>query len=201
MKLIVEESGKRVTYDLDGSEVTIGRGLENTIPIRDPLASRRHLKLEQQEGRVTARDLGSRNGTQINGAPLREVTLSRGDCLKIGATCVFFEARPSEETAATPPGGTAAPPAKRAEPSAAQSTDPAEAVTQLRPIPILDDDDDDLDALVDELAAEMNALDRAQGGPNDETADVGDATLNRAAASSCACSPFAWGAARRTTSR
>lgn len=53
----------------DGRYV-LGRGQDNEITIKNPNISRRHLRLEVTDGQVTVTDLGSTNGTRIDGRPL-----------------------------------------------------------------------------------------------------------------------------------
>ncbi len=52
--------------------VVIGRSSDNQIVIRDDRASRRHAEISLREGAWTVRDLGSRNGTQVNGRLLAD---------------------------------------------------------------------------------------------------------------------------------
>ncbi len=57
--------------------VVIGRSSENQIVIRDDRASRRHAEIALRQGAWTVRDLGSRNGTQVNGRILPMSTIWR----------------------------------------------------------------------------------------------------------------------------
>lgn len=73
-------------YQLDGSEVTIGRGEESRIVISDPSLSKFHSEIYYSEGKYCIRDLNSTNGTFVNnikvdnyGAPLEE-----GDVIILG---------------------------------------------------------------------------------------------------------------------
>ncbi|MBC7836092.1 MAG: Flp pilus assembly complex ATPase component TadA [Phycisphaerales bacterium] len=66
--------------------VTIGRHPENTIPIKDDMASRFHCVIEPDgAGGLRLRDLGSRNGTKVNGAKVLDKPLTAGDVIKIGS--------------------------------------------------------------------------------------------------------------------
>jgi general secretion pathway protein E len=72
---------------LDSGPLTIGRNFTNLLVIDEPLASRFHCVIEQDSGGFRVRDLESRNGTLINGKPLRgESALAPGDIVKIGST-------------------------------------------------------------------------------------------------------------------
>ena len=63
----------------------LGRDLENTIVIKDTAASARHARLSRENGVWWLEDLGSRNGTLLNGLPLSKPTsLADGDIISIG---------------------------------------------------------------------------------------------------------------------
>src|SRR5262249_7094893 len=84
---IVEPENERGTYPIDG-EVTIGRaGGCNIALAGDTFVSQVHARVFERGGDVYVEDLGSTNGTLLNGAPLTAVTrLQRGDRLQIGQT-------------------------------------------------------------------------------------------------------------------
>lgn len=71
---------------------TVGRGGEADVSLVDASMSRRHAKLEVNGHSVTVRDLGSRNGTWLNGVKVTEATLRDGDRLRLGGTTLFFHA-------------------------------------------------------------------------------------------------------------
>ncbi len=63
----------------------IGRGVGCELHIDDPTSSRRHAALEFRGGRLTVRDLGSRNGTFLNGDRVTDAkALVQGDRLLVG---------------------------------------------------------------------------------------------------------------------
>lgn len=78
----------RATRDvaLDGRSVMIGRAADAEVTLADPLASRRHARLSPRAGRLVLSDLGSMNGTRVNGESVRETVVSPGDQIEIGAT-------------------------------------------------------------------------------------------------------------------
>lgn len=85
---------------LDGDRVTIGRHAGNDIVLAsDDSASRLHAVLERLGPGWWLRDLGSRNGTYVNGTRVSEGrTLQHGDELRIGSTrLVYRVSRPSED--------------------------------------------------------------------------------------------------------
>lgn len=69
----------------------LGRGSDADLRLDDKGVSRRHLQLSMQGGAVVASDMGSTNGTLINGAPLRApVVLANGSLLRMGNTRIIF---------------------------------------------------------------------------------------------------------------
>lgn len=71
---------------LDGRPLTIGRAADAELVLADALASRRHARLATRGGRLVLSDLGSTNGTRVNGEIVREVVVGVGDRIEIGAT-------------------------------------------------------------------------------------------------------------------
>ena len=67
-----------------------------------PGASREHVKITVREGRFLWEDLGSTNGTLVNGAAMLNGELRPGDSLQIGDTVLRFEAEDTPAQAATP---------------------------------------------------------------------------------------------------
>jgi class 3 adenylate cyclase len=82
---------------LDGVQVTIGRAPSNSLVLDDGEVSRHHLVLDRVGAAWIARELGSANGTSLNGAPLtRDTTLRDGDVLVVGSTALAFRAAPTD---------------------------------------------------------------------------------------------------------
>ena len=87
---LVLPDGRRVET---GTEpLTIGRLSECRIVLPDPNVSRRHAELTQQDGVVVVTDLGSTNGTLVNGKPIQSAALEDGDTITLGSTDLRFEA-------------------------------------------------------------------------------------------------------------
>jgi DNA-binding NtrC family response regulator/pSer/pThr/pTyr-binding forkhead associated (FHA) protein len=83
--LHIQESAKPPRYfPLQSEIVTLGASEKNDIVIDDPYISSRHLKIVQREGRVQLFDLGSTNGTWVNGVKVREAELEVGCSIKMG---------------------------------------------------------------------------------------------------------------------
>ena len=72
--------------------VTIGRMPGCDVVLADPGASRRHAEVRRRDGAIWVVDLGSTNGTRVNGAAVREAPLADGDEVTIGTTALRFEA-------------------------------------------------------------------------------------------------------------
>jgi hypothetical protein len=78
------------TFRVQKETVTIGRLAECDVVIADPGASRRHASIRHQDGGYVLTDLGSTNGTQVNGEPVQERSLFDGDRITIGETVLEF---------------------------------------------------------------------------------------------------------------
>ncbi len=80
-------------FELDSAQLTIGRGRQNDIAIgTDEYASARHARFEPRQDGVWVQDLGSTNGTYLNGVRLdRPRRLTQGDIIRIGETDLRFD--------------------------------------------------------------------------------------------------------------
>jgi hypothetical protein len=80
-------------FELNSAQLTIGRGNQNDIPIAtDEFASARHARFEPRQDGVWVQDLGSTNGTFLNGTRLdRPRRLAKGDVVRVGETDLRFE--------------------------------------------------------------------------------------------------------------
>jgi hypothetical protein len=78
------------TFRVQKEVVTIGRLAECDVVIADPGASRWHARIRFQDGAYLLTDLGSTNGTQVNGELVQEHPLSDGDRITIGETVLEF---------------------------------------------------------------------------------------------------------------
>jgi hypothetical protein len=82
----------RKRYGLDSSAVTIGRGPENDIALEDDFASVSHARVEPRPDGVWIEDVGSTNGTYVNGVRLTgSQMLQPGDVVRVGETEIRFE--------------------------------------------------------------------------------------------------------------
>ncbi|HZU19585.1 MAG TPA: FHA domain-containing protein [Gaiellaceae bacterium] len=79
---------------LDSHPITLGRGQTNDVPLGgDEYASTRHARIEPRRDGIWIEDIGSTNGTFVNGIRLtRERRLAPGDVVRVGETDLRFEA-------------------------------------------------------------------------------------------------------------
>jgi pSer/pThr/pTyr-binding forkhead associated (FHA) protein len=80
-------------WELDSAQVTIGRGGQNDLALNgDDFASARHARFEPRRDGVWIQDLGSTNGTYVNGARIdRPRKLTHGDVVRVGETDLRYE--------------------------------------------------------------------------------------------------------------
>jgi hypothetical protein len=86
---LVLPDGRRVAVGSD--PLVIGRLPECEIVLQDSNVSRRHAELRRSGDGVFVTDLGSTNGTRVNGTPVREQMLTSGDEVSVGSTRLIFE--------------------------------------------------------------------------------------------------------------
>ena len=82
------------TYPLEGhGPWTVGRSQENDIVVPDPNVSRRHARLSRADNGFIVEDLGSTNGTLLDGAPIDRERIESGDELTFGQSTARFVRR------------------------------------------------------------------------------------------------------------
>ncbi len=77
-------SGEQSVEIATGQTIVVGRAVTTDLPVYDPTVSRRHAELIHANDGVTVRDLGSSNGTFVNGSRVTETTVSDGDTVTFG---------------------------------------------------------------------------------------------------------------------
>ncbi|MBK8020258.1 MAG: FHA domain-containing protein [Chloroflexi bacterium] len=125
------------SYDLSKDIVTLGRDITNDIVINDPEVSRHHMRLTRGASGFSLEDLGSTNGTFVNGQRLSGARpLRPGDMIGLGETVTLtYEMvsapRPMEDAPGALTSPSARPPASTAQPYIA----PQPAQPQVQPQP------------------------------------------------------------------
>ena len=99
--ILIKKDGQRRVFPLAAGITVIGR--RPNCDLRVPLleVSRRHCEVNCHGDLITFRDLGSSNGTLVNGERVQEATLKSGDQIKVGP--LIFEIEVKGEASAPPP--------------------------------------------------------------------------------------------------
>lgn len=82
--ILFKKDGSTKNFRLPSSVTTVGRRRDCDLCIPIMPISRRHCEINMDQNRLTIRDLGSKNGTFVNGSRISEAVLKAGDQLKIG---------------------------------------------------------------------------------------------------------------------
>jgi adenylate cyclase len=102
------------SFDLtEGVTLVVGRAPTSDVPVIDPTISRRHAEVDYRDGAIVVRDLGSSNGTFVNGSRIDETAVNAGDTITFGKVGFRVQrvststpARQSGPTNTTGPGAT-----------------------------------------------------------------------------------------------
>jgi hypothetical protein len=86
----LEVLGRR--YNIPQTGLTIGRERKNQIVLRDSSVSRVHAQIETVGGYLYIRDMGSANGTKVNGQRITQHLLQDGDQILVGQNLIIFHA-------------------------------------------------------------------------------------------------------------
>lgn len=97
-KLILTLDGEIVKeYILDQNNISIGRKHENDIQLNDLTVSGRHALISNYNGTISVEDLGSTNGTLVNGNHVAKSSLNHGDVIQIGHHMFTYMTDASQE--------------------------------------------------------------------------------------------------------
>jgi pSer/pThr/pTyr-binding forkhead associated (FHA) protein len=100
---IMSEKNEPRFFELNDEITFIGRSAVNDVRIKDNYVSREHLLLRKLGDRVLVRDLGTKNGTFVNGNPIRpgtEVEVKEGDSIVIGMSVICLGEEGSDKVLA-----------------------------------------------------------------------------------------------------
>lgn len=92
---VLDINGRR--YPLLKSRTIIGRGSEADITVDDSGTSRKHVEILWDGTRGQVNDLGSTNGSTLNGAPLSKAPLAPESVIEIGRTRIVFRVLPQSD--------------------------------------------------------------------------------------------------------
>jgi serine/threonine-protein kinase PknK len=94
--LIAEHRGTRRTFVFEGDSVAIGRGAENDLRVGSRYVSTKHCRIEASSPEETRLvDLGSQNGTRVNGEFAGKRRLKPGDRVDVGPVVLWFDRAPA----------------------------------------------------------------------------------------------------------
>src|SRR5438876_5294812 len=91
LNLMLSEEGHSQTLNLSQDLISVGRSRENIIILKNKKASRAHAKIERIGSTYQITDLGSGNGTKVNGSKIDFHTLAAGDEIKIGDATLLLK--------------------------------------------------------------------------------------------------------------
>lgn len=87
---IVKGPHTGTTFVLDTPEITIGRDPSNSVFLNDMTVSRHHAKMHLVPGANSIEDLGSLNGTWVDGAIINRAMLENGSTIQVGTFRMIF---------------------------------------------------------------------------------------------------------------
>jgi hypothetical protein len=88
---VVDPGGGQRIIGFDGTGLTIGRAADNDVVLPDGRVSRHHARLSGRRGTLVYSDLGSTNGSRVNGVTVGELVLGAGDRIELGDTTIVVE--------------------------------------------------------------------------------------------------------------
>ena len=88
---VIARDGDEQVHAFDGSGLTIGRSADNDLVLSDSRVSRHHARISGRRGTLVYSDLGSTNGSRVNGVDVGELVLGAGDRIELGDTVIIVE--------------------------------------------------------------------------------------------------------------
>jgi len=98
-KIVVDNGSNMSSFDLEKAAVSLGRSSDNDIQLADKHISRNHLMLWGEDDSFFVKDLGSENGTYVNGRQIpsgKVVKLKKSQSILVGKTLISLRAGKSE---------------------------------------------------------------------------------------------------------
>ena len=87
---VIQGRDRGTRFELEKPTLTVGRDVRSDIRLQDTEVSRRHAELRQTEGGFTIHDLGSSNGTFVNGTAVSTHAMQSGDQLLLGRSLLLY---------------------------------------------------------------------------------------------------------------
>lgn len=134
IKLLVKFGDDSREVECHETEISIGRSGDNVLSLADKKSSRKHAKIEKVGDEYRVNDLGSGNGTKVNGTDVNTKVLVKGDEIAIGLTTIFVLAldTPVKAAPVAAPAAVAAPRAEAAPAPRAAEEKPADGMAEAR---------------------------------------------------------------------
>lgn len=95
--ILIQENAPEQEFELGKSSISLGRAMTNDIILSDSRVSRSHARLDFRPQGCTLVDLGSSNGTRVNGNSVEKAELKPGDLITLGNSQLRYEAGPVVE--------------------------------------------------------------------------------------------------------
>ncbi len=104
IKLLVKFGDESREVEIKETDISIGRSTDNVLPLADKKSSRKHARIEKVGDEYRIHDLGSGNGTKVNGRDVNTHVLAKGDEIAVGLTTMFVLSMdtPAKPAAAAP---------------------------------------------------------------------------------------------------
>ncbi len=87
---VMNGPGKDRTFTIRAATTSVGRGLDNDLVLESTDVSRHHAQIEYRDGSYHLTDLGSTNGSRVNGQPVQRAILRDGDEIEFGSLHLQF---------------------------------------------------------------------------------------------------------------
>jgi hypothetical protein len=88
---VIDREGIEAVHEFDGTGLTVGRSADNDLVLPDGRVSRHHARIVGRRGTLVYADLGSTNGSRVNGVAVGELVLGIGDRIELGDTIIIVE--------------------------------------------------------------------------------------------------------------
>lgn len=145
--VLLKKNGPHKVFALPSGVTLIGRRSNCDLHVPITSVSRKHCQLNQHQGMLKIRDLGSRNGTYLNSKRVEEAEVKAGDYIRVGPLTFALQIDGQPENITAPQSGAKKPPKEKPLPSDSKTTD-LDMFAELDEADELDDLDD-FDPLAD----------------------------------------------------